>query len=162
MSGYFAGWLGGDGADDGGRSAGDQARAPRKGRCGAMIGTMGSVAGADAVAGGVAGPGAGGFLLQSPPLPHQHPRPRGKAVMTRVSPDLAADQPAAISTQARKAVRFPQEHRRPAASRSSLATTDAVCRERQPGRCGGRHDRSGLKASRSVSASSCGSAAAGK
>jgi hypothetical protein len=31
-----------------------------------------------------------------------------------------------------------------------------------PARCSGPHDRSGLKASRSVSASSCGSATAGK
>src|SRR5215472_15307306 len=73
-------------AGDGGRSAGDQARAPGTGRqaglacgmvygagreveqlaaghggwCGAMIGTMGPVAGAGAVAGGAGGRGAGG------------------------------------------------------------------------------------------------------
>src|SRR5215472_6209377 len=80
----------GEGAGDGGRSAGDQARAPRTGRPvgpargivygarleieqlaaghaggrGAMIGTMGSVARADAVAGGAAGPGAGGVVAR--------------------------------------------------------------------------------------------------
>jgi hypothetical protein len=32
ISGYFAGWRRGEGAGDGGRSAGDQARAPRTGR----------------------------------------------------------------------------------------------------------------------------------
>src|SRR5215472_9554583 len=82
----IAGWWRGEGAGDGGHSAGDQARAPGTGRPagpargvvvrrtsrelaagraggrGAMIGTMGSAVGAGAVAGGAAGRGAGGVV----------------------------------------------------------------------------------------------------
>jgi hypothetical protein len=50
----------------------------------------------------------------------------------------------------------------PRVQRRSGTVTDAACRERCPGRSGSPYDRSGLKASRSVSASSCGSATAGK
>src|SRR5215831_15369637 len=90
ISGYLPGWRRGEGAGDGGCSAGDQARAPRTGRQvgpargivygarreieqlaaghvgrrGAMIGTMGSVAGADAAVGGAAGPGAGSVVAR--------------------------------------------------------------------------------------------------